>query len=292
VVAPDRLSLPDGVEPGPLPAARDLAPGGTQAPFLLPGGATAGSERASAWLAGPVADYDATRDDLGLDRTSRLSPYLHFGCISAVALATQLAGRSEAEAYLRQLCWRDFYAQLLTSRPELAREDFRPRGAGWVDDVEALAAWKAGLTGYPVVDAAMRQLLAEGFVHNRARMVAASFLTKHLGVDWREGARHYAGHLVDGDVASNSGNWQWVAGTGANTKPHRVFNPTLQGQRYDRAGDYVRRWVPELATVAGAAVHEPWKLAPACRAGLGYPLPLVDHADAVARYRGRLGGGS
>ena len=132
-----------------------------------------------------------------------------------------------------------------------------------------------------------RQLLAEGFVHNRARMIVASFLTKHLGIDWRHGARWFAEHLVDGDVPSNSGNWQWVAGTGADTQPHRVFNPTLQGQRYDARGDYVRRWVPELAGVRGGAVHEPWRLPTAERALLHYPAPIVDHAEAVAAYRAR-----
>ena len=285
VPTPERLALPGGVATGRLPTAADLAPGGSPAPLLPVGGEAAAVERARLWLAGPVAGYDTTRDDLSLDATSRLSPYLHLGCLSAVALAGRLAGRPECEPYLRQLCWRDFYAQLLAARPEIAREDFRPQRGHWLDDAQGLEAWQAGLTGYPVVDAAMRQLLAEGFVHNRARMVVASFLTKHLGIDWREGARHYSEHLVDADVAANSGNWQWVAGTGADTKPHRVFNPTLQGQRYDRSGGYVRRWVPELAGVAGAAVHEPWKLPFAVRAALDYPLPIVDHGDAVARYR-------
>lgn len=286
--APVALALPPAGEPGPLPGLYDLAgPGAVAASRLLPGGEKAAAARAKAWLAGPVAAYDATRDLLALDATSRLSPALHFGCISAVALAERLRGRPEAEPFLRQLCWRDFYAQLLAARPAIAREDFRPRPAAWIDDAEGLAAWQEGRTGYPVVDAAMRQLLAEGFVHNRARMIVASFLTKHLGIDWRLGARHYARHLVDGDVASNAGNWQWVAGTGADTKPHRVFNPTLQGQRYDPDGDYVRQWLPELAVVPGKAVHEPWKLPLAERIALDYPLPLVDHAEAIARYRAR-----
>ena len=276
----ERLSLPAGVEGGGLPTAAPLA-------AALRGGETAGVERVRWWLAGPVAEYDAVRDDLAIDRTSRLSPYLHLGCISAVALAARLRGRPECEPFLRQVCWRDFYAQLLAARPAIAGEDFRSRGDIWRDDHQALEAWQHGLTGYPVVDAAMRQLLGEGFVHNRARMIAASFLTKHLGIHWREGARHYARHLIDGDVASNAGNWQWVAGTGADTKPHRVFNPTLQAQRHDPAGDYVRRWVPELAHVPGAAVHEPWRLSLAERAALGYPPPLVDHAEALAAYRAR-----
>ena len=146
-----------------------------------------------------------------------------------------------------------------------------------------LAAWQAGLTGYPVVDAVMRELAATGFMHNRARMVVASFLSKDLNIDWREGAAHFARHLVDGDVASNVGNWQWVAGTGVDTRPGRIFNPTRQGQRYDPNGDYVRRWIPELAAVPGGVVHEPWKLDQ--RRTNGYPPPFVDHAAAAARYR-------
>lgn len=284
-LTPGRLALPDGVTPGRLPAAADLAPGGSPSPRLPVGGEAAGSERARAWFAGLVTTYAATRDDLAADATSGLSPYLHLGCVSPVALAARLAGRPEVEPFLRQLCWRDFYAHLLAARPDSAHADLRPRSAAWVDDEQGLAAWREGMTGYPIVDAAMRQLLTEGFVHNRARMVVASFLTKHLGVHWREGARWYDQWLVDGDVASNAGNWQWVAGTGADTKPHRVFNPTLQGQRYDPSGEYVRRWVPELAGVPGKAVHEPWKLPHLERAVLRYPLPIVDHADAVARYR-------
>ena len=282
---PTRLGLPAGITPGRLPSAADLAPGCSPSPRLPAGGEAAGSARVRAWLAGPVAAYDTTRDDLAADATSRLSPYLHLGCVSPLALATRLAARPEAEPFLRQLCWRDFYAQLLAARPDTAHADLRPRPAAWIDDAQGLAAWQEGMTGYPVVDAAMRQLLEEGFVHNRARMVVASFLTKHLGVHWREGARWFDEWLVDGDVASNVGNWQWVAGTGADTKPHRVFNPTLQGRRFDPSGAYVHRWVPELAGVPGRAAHEPWRLAFTERAALRYPLPIVDHADAVARYR-------
>ena len=139
------------------------------------------------------------------------------------------------------------------------------------------------MTGYPVVDAGMRELAATGFMHNRARLLVASFLTKDLGIDWREGAAHFESLLLDGDVASNRGNWQWVAGTGVDTRPGRIFNPTTQGKRFDPDGDYVRRWVPELAEVDGAAVHEPWKLGPLLTGG--YPEPIVDHAEAAARYR-------
>ena len=189
-------------------------------------------------------------------------------------------GREGAEPFLRQLCWRDFYAQLLAARPETATQDFRSRGHRWRQDADGLAAWQEGRTGYPIVDAGMRQLAREGFMHNRARLLTASFLTKDLYIDWRHGAAHFASLLVDGDVANNTGNWQWVAGTGVDTRPNRVFNPTTQAKRFDPDGAYVRRYVPELAGVAGAGVHEPWKLG---EQPSGYPDPIVDHREAVAR---------
>ena len=185
---------------------------------------------------------------------------------------------------MRQLCWRDFYAQLLAARPEISHADFRPRGHRWRDDAGALAAWKEGRTGYPIVDAGMRQLAREGFMHNRARLLTGSFLTKDLYLDWRLGAAHYAGLLVDGDVASNSGNWQWVAGTGVDTRPNRVFNPICAGQAL-RSERRLRAPLRARARgIEGSAVHEPWKLAQQPR---GYPEPIVDHAEAVARLRAR-----
>jgi deoxyribodipyrimidine photo-lyase len=185
---------------------------------------------------------------------------------------------------VRQLCWRDFYAQILADRPDAAWSDYVDRGDRWRDDPEAERAWKEGRTGYPVVDAAMRQLQAEGFVHNRARMVVASFLTKDLALDWRIGARHFLDLLVDGDLANNNLNWQWVAGTGTDTNPHRVFNPTVQGQRFDPDGDYVRRYVPELRAVKDGTVHDP---APKVRRAYDYPDPIVDHREAIAEFKER-----
>ena len=197
-------------------------------------------------------------------------------------MAERAGGREGAEPFLRQLAWRDFYAQLLAERPDTARLDFRPRGFRWRDDPAGLAAWKEGRTGFPIIDAGMRQLAREGWMHGRARLLTASFLTKDLALDWRLGAAHFADLLVDGDVANNVGNWQWVAGTGVDTRPNRIFNPISQAKRLDPDGAYVRRYVPELAHVAGRAVHEPWKLAtrPA-----GYPEAIVDHGEAVARLR-------
>ncbi|NUP44786.1 MAG: deoxyribodipyrimidine photo-lyase, partial [Streptomyces sp.] len=180
----------------------------------------------------------------------------------------------------------DFNRQLLAARPAVSAADYRTRHDGWRTGAAAradTAAWREGRTGYPVVDAAMRQLRQEGWLHNRARLLVASFLTKTLYVDWRVGAEHFLDLLVDGDVANNQLNWQWVAGTGTDTRPNRVLNPVLQARRHDPDGAYVRRWVPELAAVDGPAVHEPWKLPEADRKG--YPDRLIELPDGLARFR-------
>jgi deoxyribodipyrimidine photo-lyase len=273
-------SRPTG-DDAPLPALGDLT-GGDTAVSLPPGGETEGRARLARWLGGGLAEYESRRDDLAVDGTSGLSAYLHFGCVSPLEVAERALAAPGGEAFVRQLCWRDFHHQLLAAEPRIAREDLHPRHDKWRDDPAALAAWKEGRTGYPLVDAGMRQLLAEGTMHNRARLVTASFLTKHLYIDWRLGAAHFAEHLVDGDVANNVGNWQWVAGTGADTRPNRVFNPTRQARRFDPDGAYVRRWVPELGEIEGGAVHEPWRLG--LLAPQGYPAPIVDHEEAVRRF--------
>ena len=199
-------------------------------------------------------------------------------------------GGPGADAFVRQLAWRDFHHQVLAARPGAAHADYRARGDHWRRDEKEIAAWKAGRTGCPIVDAAMRQLLHEGWMHNRGRLLAASYLTKTLYVDWRIGARHFLDLLVDGDIANNQLNWQWVAGTGTDTRPNRVLNPLAQAKRFDPHGDYVRRWVPELAQLAGPAVHQPWKLDGLDRARLDYPDPLVDQAEGRARFERRAGG--
>ena len=260
---------PHDLDPGELP---ELPAG--RSPELVRGGETEGRRRLERWVSDGLAGY---KD--GLHETSRLSPYLHLGCLSAREVAARCAASG---AFVRQLCWRDFYAQLLAARPETAHEDLRPRGDEWVDDAEALAAWKEGRTGFPLVDAGMRQLAREGWMHNRARLVTASFLTKDLGIDWRVGAQHFYDLLLDGDVAQNAGNWQWVAGTGTDSRPNRVFNPTLQAKKLPGAGEYIRRYVEELTAVED--VSEPGLLAP------DYPAPILDHAEAVARFRRRRGG--
>jgi deoxyribodipyrimidine photo-lyase len=264
VAAPESIEVPEVA--GPAVPAREGQ-----------GGEGAGRSRMAAWLRSGVRSYADRHDLLAVDGTSRLSPYLHFGCVSAVELARSAAGAPE---FVRQLAWRDFHHQVLAARPDAARVDYRPRGDRWVDDGRAFEAWRAGETGYPIVDAGMRQLLAEGWMHNRARMIVASFLTKTLYVDWRAGADHFVEHLLDGDVANNSLNWQWVAGTGTDTRPNRVLNPLRQAERFDAAGDYVRRYVPELSGVDNP--HKPWLL-PAKQRN-GYPLPVADLAEGRQRF--------
>ncbi|MGH8960573.1 MAG: cryptochrome/photolyase family protein [Jatrophihabitantaceae bacterium] len=269
---PRRISMPDGVAETPLPSRDDR--------HALPrGGEVAGRQRAARWLSHGLADYADRHDLLAVDGTSRLSPYLHFGCISAVELVARVRARggpgAGADAFVRQLAWRDFHAQVLAARPDAAWADYRDRNRAWRDDPELLHAWQAGQTGYPVVDAGMRQLVAEGWMHNRARLITGSFLTKTLGLDWRAGAAHFFTHLLDGDLANNCLNWQWVAGTGTDTRPYRRLNPIRQAHRFDPDGDYVRRWVPELADLPATVIHEPWRLPEPSRQALRYPDPVA-----------------
>lgn len=258
-------------------------------------GVAAGEEAALArwreFRADDLTRYDDERDRPDLDTTSRMSVYLKFGNIHPRTMLADLARtRSHgAEQYRRQLAWRDFYADILFQRPDSARRNYdRKFDAIRHDtgrDADALfAAWCEGCTGYPIVDAGMRQLVAEGWMHNRVRMIVASFLVKDLHLPWWRGARFFMRHLVDGDLASNQHGWQWTAGSGTDAAPFfRVFNPTAQGEKFDPAGDYVRRWVPELRGVGGKAVHALKGARPD-----GYPDPIVDHAEerreALARY--------
>jgi deoxyribodipyrimidine photo-lyase len=232
------------------------------------------------------AAYGAERDRPDLDSTSRLSIDLKYGVLSPL---TVIDAVGDAGAFVRQLAWRDFHAHLLDERPDLVDHSLKPDydRIAWQDDEGGFAAWTTGHTGYPLVDAGMRQLQTEGWIHNRVRMVAASFLVKDLLIDWRRGERFFRRHLLDGDVSQNVGNWQWVAGTGADAAPYfRVFNPITQSKRFDPSGDYIRRWVPELRRVPAPAVHEPWKAGPLELAAWGaeaYPAPIVDHGSARRR---------
>ncbi|MFD4116295.1 cryptochrome/photolyase family protein [Streptomyces niveus] len=286
LAAPRSVPVPAGVGSGRVPARADVS-GVSEG--LAEGGETAGRKRFADWKRAGLATYDSGHDDLAGDVTSRLSPHLHFGTLSPTELVARArrAGGSGAEAFVRQLCWRDFHHQVLAARPGAASADYRTKHDRWRSAESAgeeIEAWKAGRTGYPVVDAAMRQLRHEGWMHNRGRLLTASFLTKTLYVDWRVGARYFLELLVDGDIANNQLNWQWMAGTGTDSRPNRVLNPVTQGRRYDPQGGYVRRWVPELGALAGAAVHEPWKLPKAERARYDYPEPLVELAEGRDRF--------
>jgi deoxyribodipyrimidine photo-lyase len=225
--------------------------------------------------------YPATRDRPDLDGTSRMSVHLKWGEIHPRTMLADLArsGSSQgASRYATELAWREFYAEVLAQYPDSARQYLRPEFAAMEYDEPGsrFTAWADGLTGYPIVDAGMRQLRAEGWMHNRIRMVVASFLVKDLHIEWRHGARHFMRWLIDGDLASNQHGWQWTAGCGTDAAPYfRVFNPTLQGRRFDPHGDYVRRYVPELRQVDEQSIHEPWTL-PGGPPG-GYPAPIVNH---------------
>ncbi|MEU1542514.1 deoxyribodipyrimidine photo-lyase [Actinacidiphila glaucinigra] len=285
--APRRVQVPLGIHSEPLPEREGVT---GVSPGLAPGGEEEGRRGMALWLGNGIGQYEERHDALAADATSRLSAHLHFGTLSAAELVQRArsTGGAGAEAYVRQLSWRDFHHQVLAARPQAAVADYRTRGDRWRSEdaaEEELHAWKEGRTGYPLVDAAMRQLRHEGWMHNRGRLITASFLTKTLYVDWRAGARYFLEWLVDGDVANNQLNWQWIAGTGTDTRPNRVLNPVRQGLRYDAEGAYVRRWVPELEGLEGSEVHQPWKVPEARRALCDYPDPVVGLAEGLERFR-------
>jgi deoxyribodipyrimidine photo-lyase len=250
----------------------------------------------------PIYQYAQLRDRMDLPGTSQLSPYLRFGMLSArqavvvarraADQAPDAAARQSAMVWLNELIWREFYISILAHYPHVRGHAFRRdlEDIPWSNDAEHFARWRTGHTGYPVVDAAMRQLAQSGWMHNRARMIVASFLVKDLLVDWRWGERWFMQQLLDGDPAANNGGWQWSAGTGTDAAPYfRIFNPVTQGEKFDPAGDYVRRWVPELAQVPPEYIHTPWLMpaemqrATRCQIGVDYPAPCVDHQ--IARQR-------
>ncbi|MEO3975327.1 deoxyribodipyrimidine photo-lyase [Streptomyces sp. CAU 1734] len=284
LAAPREVAVPE--LPGhPLP--RRIAVTGVS-PGVARGGEREGRLRLSAWLAasrtatGPSGRHDGPP----ADTTSRLSPHLHFGTLSATELLHRArgSGGTGMDTLVRRLAWRDFHHQVLAARPDAAHADYRPRGDRWRTDEREITAWKEGRTGCPIVDAGMRQLSHEGWLPNRARLLVASYLTKTLYTDWRIGARHFLTLLVDGDIADNQLTWQWMAGTGTDTRPNRILNPLAQARRLDPSGDYVRRWVPELASLTGPEIHRPHELDARRLARLGYPPPLVDPAEGRARF--------
>ena len=261
---------------------------------LLPPGEAAGLEALERFLDAGVAAYADKRNRPDLPGTSRLSAHLKYGTVHPRTVLARLGSRKGEATFRNELCWREFYADVLWHRPDTVRQSFNPAMTAMQVDEGPEAdrrfeAWVAGRTGYPLVDAGMRQLQAEAWVHNRVRMIVASFLVKDLHLGWSRGARLFLDRLVDGDVASNHHGWQWVAGTGTDPAPYfRIFNPVTQSRRFDPSGTYLARWVPELAALPSADRHEPW-LARARGADLGdYPEPIVDHAveraEALRRY--------
>ncbi|MCC6615563.1 MAG: deoxyribodipyrimidine photo-lyase [Anaerolineae bacterium] len=297
-LAAGRFHNLDGLDTPPIPSLADL---GLRAEVTPPdAGEAAALARLERFMARAIYAYGEARDLLYADPwseaahgTSTLSPYLRFGMISprqvyqaaveAQHRAVPQAGRESVDTWINELCWREFYTHILHHFPHVARGSFRRNydDLEWRDALDEFAAWQTGQTGYPVVDAAMRQLAQTGWMHNRARMIVASFLTKDLLIDWRAGEQHFMQHLIDGDPAANNGGWQWSAGTGTDAQPYfRIFNPVSQSRKFDPDARYIRHFVPELRDVADAHLHAPWEMDSPPR---NYPPPLVDHKQARAR---------
>lgn len=296
--APQHIPTSQAVASLPIPTSPALS---ATSPF--PPGADEGQRRLHTFtseISAGIYRYATERDRVDLPGISNLSPYLRFGLLSArraasaayqaIRVAPDPASRRSAETWLNELIWRDFYIHILYHFPQVRRGNFHLRELQWENNLLHFETWKAGQTGYSIVDAAMRQLEQTGWMHNRARMIVASFLTKDLLVDWRWGERWFMQHLIDGDPAANNGGWQWTAGTGTDAAPFfRVFNPVLQSVRHDPQGIFIRRWLPELAGVPPEYIHEPWKMPlevqfrAGCRIGKEYPAPIIDHAWARDR---------
>ncbi len=264
-------------------------------------------ERLNDFTAQLLGDYPRLRDRPDCDETSRLSPHLRWGEVSPARVIARVrwavdaddAGPAAAQKFMAELLWREFNQHILAGFPDLHERPMRPKYAEfpWREDPGGVQAWRQGQTGYPIVDAGMRQLWTTGWMHNRVRMITASFLVKHLLIDWRQGERWFWDCLVDADPGNNPGNWQWSAGCGADAAPYfRIFSPEAQGKRFDPQGDYVRRWVPELKAVPAKWIHAPWSApgleleAAGVRLGHNYPQPIVDHAQARKRALAALSG--
>lgn len=272
---PKKIHTPAGVMSEPLPPFK-VSP-------LFPAGEQEALVRLEEFVYQRIHEYREHRDRMDLDGTSTLSPYLHFGMLGlkqAVYAAQEAMGQKRsvgAETWLNELIWREFYIQILYHFPHVSKRSFNTSFAkiAWRNDESEFLAWKEGRTGMPIVDAAMRQLKETGWMHNRARMITASYLVKDLLIDWRWGEKHFMDELLDGDVAANNGGWQWVAGTGTDAAPYfRMFNPILQSVKFDPNGDYIRKWVPELRELDGRHIHMPWEHGIKIK---GYPeKPIVE----------------
>jgi deoxyribodipyrimidine photo-lyase len=299
VPAPGELRLPSKLRAGRLPRLADLGLR-HDGELRFVAGEEAGRRALQRFLRSGIADYEQRRNTPA-GGSSRLSPYLRWGCVSPLELDTKVAQRAGEgpRSYRNELAWRDFYAAVLMHFPYVVRQEFqeRYRDLEWARPGKELDAWREGRTGYPLVDAGMRQLLHEGWMHNRVRMVVGSFLTKDLHLDWRLGEAWFMERLLDGDMAANNGGWQWIASVGTDPSPYfqRLFNPVTQQEKFDPGGEYVRRWVPELGAVPAARLATPWEMtndeqeAAGCVIGRDYPAPVVDHAQerrrAIERYR-------
>jgi deoxyribodipyrimidine photo-lyase len=292
---PDHIPTPPALRGDPIPTSPRLP---ASVPFVA--GETEGRRRLHQFVAGAaIANYAEGRNMVDTEGTAQISPYVRFGMVSAreaAVLALAAGGNNGtnkgAETWLSELIWREFFVQILARYPAVRRHSFQPgyRQIPWRNDPAEFAAWCAGQTGYPIVDAGMRQLVATGWMHNRARMIVASFLVKDLLIDWRWGEKFFMQHLLDGDPAANNGGWQWTAGTGTDAAPYfRIFNPTLQSVKFDLTGAYIRRWVPELAGLSDKLIHEPGRATAVeqhkyqLHLGTHYPHPIVDHATARDR---------
>jgi deoxyribodipyrimidine photo-lyase len=302
---PEMIHTPLGIESVPLP---EIPIQLSALPF--PPGEAEAQRRLESFIHTPwdgfdpdiprIEQYASRRDRIDLECTSGLSPYLRFGMISirqvvaaamhALRNAPDVEAFRGAEVWLSELIWRDFYIHVIFHFPRIRKENFRLHRVKWQNNQDEFTAWCTGRTGYPIVDAAMRQLRQCGWMHNRARMITASFLTKDLLIDWRWGERWFMQHLVDGDPAANNGGWQWSAGTGTDAAPYfRIFNPIIQSTKYDPNGNFIHRWIPELTQVPSEFIHQPWIMPPkvqeaaGCIIGVDYPAPIFNHAWARER---------
>lgn len=286
------LPAPERMPAIPADLTSEAIPAGEPNP-LFPAGEAKAQLRLADFAQAKIYNYAEDRNQLDLDGTSSLSPYLHFGLLGlreavhtarqAILLGRDAESRKGAETWLNELIWRAFYIHILYHFPHVRTGSFRPEydRIEWANDPADFDAWKSGRTGYPVVDAAMRQLRQTGWMHNRARMIVASFLVKDLLIDWRWGERWFMENLVDGDLAANNGGWQWTAGVGTDAAPYfRIFNPILQSKKFDPNGGYIRKWLPELAHLPAKDIHAPWERKAALH---GYPQPIVDHKFARQR---------
>ena len=287
---PRSLALPDGMHAGDIPSVADMTDAVDLSSNVIKGGETEARRRLQRFLDGDIEDYHISNNDMGKDGTSRLSAYFHFGCLSPLEVESMLPDGEGARAWHRQLAWREFYHYILYHNPSNSRYEFQDkyRALKWNNDTEHLTAWQQGRTGYPAVDAAMRQLNTEGWMHNRARLIVGSFLVKDLWLDWRLGEGYFMRMLIDGDQANNNGNWQWIASVGVDPAPvyRRLYNPSSQRDKYDPDGAYVRRYVPELKNVPDKYLSEPWTMPDdvqeqaGCIIGKDYPAPIVSHKEA------------